>query len=592
MKTLILSSLSLLIAATGNVLAQGDSSALLDKGMQAARQGNYDGAIAAYDAALLINDKLHKPIAYAGRAAALNHKGEYDKAIADCNEALRLQPAYADAFNNRGLAYYYKDDHGNAMKDYNEAIRLDPKLAMAYYNRGTIYLQSAEYDKAISDLNNALSLDPKQPGAYNNRGRVYFEKGDYDKAIADYTGAIRQKPADSAAYFNRATALDARDDFDKAIADLNKAIDIDPAFSSAYISRANIAFRLGEFDKAIADFTKAIKLDPATPLVCTYRGTAYSAKGDYTKALADFQKGTESHSSFAYSQLAWLLATCPDAGIRDGSKAADIALKAAELSPDKDPELLKVLAAAAAEKGNFDEAVKFETRYMDLASSYDNERLALYKARKPYHEAVNDMRDKLNEKLINQAWQLQSGGHTDEAISHLDKILRKELSKEDKIRAYRARGDTYKTKQDYEKMIADYEEVLRLNPEDLLLFIDCGAAHYRAGRYRQALADYQKSADRDCLFGYWRLAHTYATCPDPEIRNGAKAVQNALKAWELDRWEGDLLDTLAAAYAESGDFTKAIKFEAQHLATVPDDKGAQARLTLYKNHQPYRTREP
>jgi lipoprotein NlpI len=72
-------------------------------------------------------------------------------------------PKSAPAFNNRGLAYAAKPDYDRAITDYNEAIRLNPKFALAFHNRGFAYAAKQDYDRAIADYNEAIRLNPKFP---------------------------------------------------------------------------------------------------------------------------------------------------------------------------------------------------------------------------------------------------------------------------------------------------------------------------------------------------------------------------------------------------------------------------------------------
>src|SRR5262249_6050794 len=95
------------------------------------------------------------------------------KAIADYNEAIRLDPKNVEAYSSKGLAWSKKKDHDRAMADYNEAIRLDANHAAAYRNRGFTWLSKKEYDKAIADYNEAIRLDPKYAGAYNGRAWLW-----------------------------------------------------------------------------------------------------------------------------------------------------------------------------------------------------------------------------------------------------------------------------------------------------------------------------------------------------------------------------------------------------------------------------------
>src|SRR4051812_29003810 len=97
----------------------------------------------------------------------------------------------ADEAYNRGVSHFGKGDYDKAIADYNEAIRLDPKHALAYYNRGLSYAMKGDHDKAIADYNEAIRLDPKDQSGYQARGYSFANKGDHDKAIADYNEAIR-----------------------------------------------------------------------------------------------------------------------------------------------------------------------------------------------------------------------------------------------------------------------------------------------------------------------------------------------------------------------------------------------------------------
>ena len=92
------------------------------------------------------------------------------KALALLTEAIKLDPKYATAYNNRGLAYSDLGQIPRAIQDFDQAIKLDPKDAEAYYNRGLAYLRLGQYARAIQDFDHAIRLDPKFAQAYNNRG--------------------------------------------------------------------------------------------------------------------------------------------------------------------------------------------------------------------------------------------------------------------------------------------------------------------------------------------------------------------------------------------------------------------------------------
>jgi tetratricopeptide (TPR) repeat protein len=143
---------------------------------------------------------------YHNRGIAYHYKGEYDRAIADYEQALRLEPGRADIYHDRGLAYHKKGEYDPAITNYGQAILLKPDLAQAYYLRGNAYKAKGEYDRAIADLGQAIRLKPDYVVAYNDRGAAYAEKGQYDQAIADYDQALRLKPDYAVAYVNRDNA--------------------------------------------------------------------------------------------------------------------------------------------------------------------------------------------------------------------------------------------------------------------------------------------------------------------------------------------------------------------------------------------------
>ncbi|MDR1811621.1 MAG: tetratricopeptide repeat protein, partial [Candidatus Fibromonas sp.] len=100
----------------------------------------------------------------------------------------------AEAYYKRGVEYYEKKDYDKAISEFTEAIRLNPKYAEAYYIRGRMYILKEDYDIAISDLNEAIRLKRNYAEAYKMRGFTYRLKGDYDKAISDLNEAIRLNP--------------------------------------------------------------------------------------------------------------------------------------------------------------------------------------------------------------------------------------------------------------------------------------------------------------------------------------------------------------------------------------------------------------
>ena len=164
--------------------------------------------------------------AYYNRGHAWTDKGDIDRAIADYDETIRLDPKNANAHNNRGMAWRAKGDLDRAMADYDQAIRLDPKYASAYSNRGNVWRAKGDYDRAIADYGQTIRLDPKHAPAYSNRGNAWLATGDLNRAIADLDQAIRLDPKAVPAYRARGMARFLQADFSAAATDLRRANDL------------------------------------------------------------------------------------------------------------------------------------------------------------------------------------------------------------------------------------------------------------------------------------------------------------------------------------------------------------------------------
>ncbi len=311
------------------------------------------------------------------RGTLWEDKKERQKALSDFGEAIRLSPNDAWVYNDRAFLWIETGDFDRAIADCTQAIQLEPHNASSYNNRGKIWWKKKVYGSAIADFNEAIRLDPEYIYAYYNRGLAHFDKGDYDSAIADFSTVVRLDPRDAGGYFNRGVAWEHKLENNEAIADFNKAIELSPHSAPAYFHRGLARTVKKEYDTAIADFDQAIRLSPTNAKAYYERALAWVERKDYRRAIADFDEAIHLDPNYdeVYLGRAWLLASCPDRKLRDPKKAIESATRACELTNWHASHDLSGLAAVYAETGNVAEAVKWQSRAIELLAEEDLKRI-------------------------------------------------------------------------------------------------------------------------------------------------------------------------------------------------------------------------
>jgi tetratricopeptide (TPR) repeat protein len=128
-------------------------------------------------------------LAFNNRGVAHRIKGEYDQALQDYEQAIRLNPNSASHYNNRGILYRMKHDYDRAIADYDEAIRLKSDFVAAFYNRALAYADKGDYDRAFADFDIVLRFNDKNALAIYARGMMQLKKGDAEAGNADIANA-------------------------------------------------------------------------------------------------------------------------------------------------------------------------------------------------------------------------------------------------------------------------------------------------------------------------------------------------------------------------------------------------------------------
>lgn len=184
-----------------------------------------------------------------------------------------------EAYLHRGVAYHLSRDDDRAIADQNAAVRLDPQNPLPFVRRADVYQRKGLYEKHLEAAVHARAAG-HSPSI--DAGREWFER-----ALDDYERAIRLKP-DANVFIRHGNTHFYMGEYDDAIADFSEAIRLDPANAEALVNRAGVRnYALGDHERAIADYDTVIRLDPSWPLVFTARAFAYVGVGQFGRAIGD-----------------------------------------------------------------------------------------------------------------------------------------------------------------------------------------------------------------------------------------------------------------------------------------------------------------
>jgi tetratricopeptide (TPR) repeat protein len=251
-----------------------------------------------------------------------------------------------------GRAQSFRDD----LAFHAQWLASDPLALQPHVSLGETYAAHGQLDASLHHYRQALALQPDHAPAHFGLGAALARQGDIDAAEAAYRRALEADPNHPQAHNNLAALLERRGDFAQAFRHYEQALSLDPEPSRAHRNLAILASRAEDWPRAVAHYRKSLDLDP--------------------------------DSVPTANSLAWILATSADLELRDGGEAHRWALRAAEATGYRNPGVLSTLAAACAENGDFDEAVRWQEAALEQAPRSRrpelSRRLALYESRHVY----------------------------------------------------------------------------------------------------------------------------------------------------------------------------------------------------------------
>jgi len=422
-----------------------------------------------------------------------------------------------------------------------------------------------DYDAAVPAFQKALELSPDDVRGNTNLANALVRKGRLGEAVAHYRKALEGNPRYLEARTNLGASLAEEGQLDEAIVNYQKALEVDPKYPEAQADLGVALFRKGKLEEAIAHLEAALRINPGFAEAHTNLGVALIQKGRLDDAISHFEQALKSdpEDTSAHTNLGVALLR---AGKLD--QATPHLEKALAANPGSS-ELQADLGAALAERGKLDEAI-------------------------PHLEKAAALAPDSAELHANLAVALSEGGRLDEAIPHFERAA---ALAPDSAEIHTSLGAALVQKGRFDQAIAHFEKALALAPSSAQARYYLGNALFLEGKIAGALAEWRKvlRAQPDFLPVLNQAAWVLATSREAAVRNGAEAVELAERAAEVSgRRQARILATLAASYAEAGQFPKAIETarQARELATRENNRqlaeGLDAMIALYEAKTPFR----
>ena len=220
----------------------------------------------------------------------------------------------------------------------------------------------------IAGYESMIRQDPSRIQLHDDVALLYLDVGRAGEAAAHLEASVRLKPESAAAHFNFGTALTFAGRLDEAIDQYQQALKIRPDYGLAHNNLGNVLLGRGNPGEALEHFREALRLDPSNAEAHYNVGSVLRSRGDLSEAAGQFREALQLKPDWipAVASLAWLLATAPDAALRDANQAIRFAEQAADLTRRQDASALDVLAAAYAAAGQFDRAVAVSQAALEM----------------------------------------------------------------------------------------------------------------------------------------------------------------------------------------------------------------------------------
>jgi len=360
-----------------------------------------------------------------------------DRKLADFEAAAKADPGNADAGQGLALLYIKKGDNEKAVQTLHKLLDQDPDNPNLLAVLAEALTDLKKYDEALKYCDGVIKQAPRSTIGYDLRARIKVMKDDIPGAIKDLDEALSINDKDRQALLMRSNLHASQGHDEQAKADVDKLLKLEPDLPQAILLRSMIAAGKKRWGDATSDMQTLLQTDPTNAewrirLAGYYvgdsrprravemltqvldgvrdendpeqretkadalraRGDALLSVGKHADAVKDYEEALklDPEDTGVLNNMAWVLATSPEDGVRNADRSIELGTKACELTKYQKPHILSTLAAGYAEKGDFETAKKWSAKAVEMGAKEDDidqqlkKELESYKERKPWRE--------------------------------------------------------------------------------------------------------------------------------------------------------------------------------------------------------------
>jgi arylsulfatase A-like enzyme/Flp pilus assembly protein TadD len=322
--------------------------------------------------------------------------GKMNEAVLHLTKYVEVTQTDSMGHYRLGLALARLGRHKEAVEYFHKALELEPDDYMFHGNMGLSLNELGRAVEAERHFREVLRLHPDDGDAHASLGASLAMQKKFAEAIVNYKQALKFKGSDWVIHGNLGKALVQTGQIDEAIFQWKESLDLNGNQPQLHSGLGQLLAEQGRLAEAIIHLRKSVDMGAGDYMVRYNLGFLLYGKGDIASAIEQWEQALKLRPNDVrtLNNLAWVLATCVDEELRDGSRAVKLAEKMCELAGFDDPAHLDTLAACYASAGDFIKAVETAEKAVDLAKKLGelemtediNGRIELYRSRRAYLE--------------------------------------------------------------------------------------------------------------------------------------------------------------------------------------------------------------